>query len=89
MHTFFRLLVTHECCYSELGGTGTGCLFQFTYCGNIIPYFCRKSGKVLQNLSPAAFVIGALRVDHVLLNPYISFLANGVDPDQLVPKEAI
>ena len=27
-----------------------------------IPYFCRKLGKVLQNLSSAAVVIGALRV---------------------------
>ena len=30
---------------------------------NIIPYFCRKLGKMSQNLSPAAVVIGALRVD--------------------------
>ena len=36
----FRQLVTHECCNiyiyiyirRELGGTGTGCLFQLTYC---------------------------------------------------------
>ena len=36
-HHDFRQLVTHECCNSEcirreLGGSGTGCLFQFTYC---------------------------------------------------------
>ena len=30
---------------------------------NIIPYFCRKLGKVSQNLSSAAVVIGALRVN--------------------------
>ena len=29
---------------------------------NIIPYFCRKLGKMSQNLSSAAVVIGALRV---------------------------
>ena len=36
-HHDFRQLVTHECCNiicirRELGGTGTECLFQFTYC---------------------------------------------------------
>ena len=30
---------------------------------NIIPYFCQKLGKMLQNLSSAAVVIGALRVN--------------------------
>ena len=30
---------------------------------NNIPYFCRKLGKVLQNLSSAAVVTGALRVN--------------------------
>ena len=30
---------------------------------NIIPYSCRKLGKMSQNLSPAAVVIGALRVN--------------------------
>ena len=29
---------------------------------NILPYFYRKLGKILQNLSFAAVVIGALRV---------------------------
>ena len=29
---------------------------------NIMPYFCQKLGKMLQNLSSAAVVIGALRV---------------------------
>ena len=29
---------------------------------DIIPYFCRKLGKMSQNLSSAAVVIGALRV---------------------------
>ena len=29
---------------------------------NIIPYFCRKLGKMAQNLSSAAVVFGALRV---------------------------
>ena len=28
-----------------------------------IPYFCRKLGKMSQNLSSAAVVIGALRVN--------------------------
>ena len=28
---------------------------------NIIPYFCRKLGKISQNLSSAAVVIGAVR----------------------------
>ena len=32
---------------------------------NIIPYFCRKLGKILQNLSSAAVVIGALKVKNV------------------------
>ena len=32
---------------------------------NIIPYFCGKLGKLSQNLSPAAVVIGALRVNRV------------------------
>ena len=30
---------------------------------NIIPYFCRKLGKMSQNLSSAAVVIGSLRVN--------------------------
>ena len=30
---------------------------------NIKPYFCRKLGKMTQNLSSAAVVIGALRVE--------------------------
>ena len=30
---------------------------------NIIPYFCRKLVKMSQNLSSAAVVIGALRVN--------------------------
>ena len=34
---------------------------------NIIPYFCRKLGKMSQNLSSAAVVIGALRVNPVTL----------------------
>ena len=29
---------------------------------NILPYFCRKLGKMSQNLSSASVVIGALRV---------------------------
>ena len=29
---------------------------------NIIPYICRKLGKMLHNLSSAAVMIGALRV---------------------------
>ena len=33
---------------------------RFSY--NIIPYFCRKLGKMSQNLSSAAVMIGALRV---------------------------
>ena len=48
-----------------------GCLrhdiFRESYAGirflcNIIPYFCRKLGKMSQNLSSAAVLIGALRV---------------------------
>ena len=31
--------------------------------GNIIPYFCRKLGKMSQYLSSAAVVTGALRVN--------------------------
>ena len=31
---------------------------------DIIPYFSRKLGKLLQNLSSAAAVIGALRVNN-------------------------
>ena len=36
-HHEFRQVVMHECCNitcirQELGGTGTVCLFQFTYC---------------------------------------------------------
>ena len=31
---------------------------------NIIPYFCRKLGKMSQNLSSAAIVIVALRVKY-------------------------
>ena len=34
---------------------------------NIIRYFCRKLGKMSQNLSPAAVVIGALRAKCHLL----------------------
>ena len=34
---------------------------QFSH--NIIPYFCQKLGKMLQNLSSAAVVIGTLRVN--------------------------
>ena len=34
---------------------------------NIIPNFCRKLGKVSQNLSSSAVVIGALRVKLTLL----------------------
>ena len=30
---------------------------------NIVPYFCRKLGKMSQNLSSAAVVIGPLRVN--------------------------
>ena len=30
----------------------------------MIPYFCRKLGKVVQNLLSAAVVIGALRVNN-------------------------
>ena len=30
---------------------------------NIVPYFCRKLGKMLQNLLSAAVVIGALRAN--------------------------
>ena len=30
---------------------------------NIIPYFCRKLGKISQNLSSATVMIGALRVN--------------------------
>ena len=33
---------------------------------NIIPYFCQKLGKMSQNVSSAAVVIGALRVKIVL-----------------------
>ena len=32
---------------------------------NILPYFCRKLGKMWQNLSVAAVVIGAFRVKHI------------------------
>ena len=35
---------------------------------NIIPYFCRKLGKMSQNLSSAAGVIGALTVKKDLVN---------------------
>ena len=31
-----------------------------------LPYFCRKLGKMLQNLSSAAVVIGAFRVNDTL-----------------------
>ena len=34
--------------------------------GNIIPYFCRKLGKMTQNLSSAAVGIGVLRVKGAL-----------------------
>ena len=34
---------------------------------NIIPYFCQKLGKMSQNLSSAAVVIGALRVNLKML----------------------
>ena len=33
-------------------------IFHFT-----VPYFCRKLGKMSQNLSSAAVVVGALRVN--------------------------
>ena len=32
---------------------------------NIIPYFCRKLGKMSQNLSSAAVMIGTLRVKYI------------------------
>ena len=32
---------------------------------NITPYFCRKLGKILQNLLSAAVMIGALRVKNL------------------------
>ena len=35
---------------------------------NIIPYFCRKLGKMLQNLSSAAVVITALRVNDLAVS---------------------
>ena len=38
---------------------------------NIIPYFCRKLGKMTQNLLSAAVVIGALRINSLLL--FVSF----------------
>ena len=37
---------------------------------NIIPYFCRKLGKMSQNLSSAALVMDALRVKEV---PHLGF----------------
>ena len=43
----FQQLVTHECwnflfIRRELGGTGTGCLFQFTYCVLARPFVAKK-----------------------------------------------
>ena len=40
---------------------------------NIIPYFCRKLGKMMQNLLSAAVVIGSLRINSLLLLMFVSF----------------
>ena len=45
---------------------------------NNIPCFCRKFGKVTQNLSSAAVMIGTLRVKCYLLMTFV----NNLDPDQ-------
>ena len=37
---------------------------------NIIPYFFQKLGKILQNLSSAAVVIGALRVKYMYVEMF-------------------
>ena len=37
---------------------------------NIIPYFCRKLGNMSQNVSSAAVVIGALRVNIFYVSSY-------------------
>ena len=55
----FQQLVTHECwnflfIRRELGGTGTGCLFQFTYCVLARPFVAKKK------ISPIRRCIDAL-----------------------------
>ena len=40
-------------------------------------YFCRKMGKVSQNLSSVAVVIGALRVKFVFSEPLVFLLPVG------------
>ena len=40
---------------------------------NIIPYFYRKLGKMSQDLSSAAVVIGALRVKTYVIGPLGQF----------------
>ena len=56
---------------------------------NIIPYFCQKLGKMSQNLSSAAVVIGALRVNSFPTYGYFCHLlitfANSLDPGQALP----
>ena len=43
---------------------------------NIIPYFCRKLGKMLQNMSSAAVVIGAFRVKIVIIGLFSTQIFN-------------
>ena len=51
---FSKITIRHDISWESSAGR------QFSW--NIIPYFFRKLGKMLQNLSSAAVVIGALRV---------------------------
>ena len=36
---------------------------EYYFLSHVVPYFCRKLGKMSQNLSSAAVVIGPLRVN--------------------------
>ena len=52
---FQKLQIRHDISWESSAGRRFSC--------NIIPYFCQKWGKMSQNLSSAAVVIGALRVN--------------------------
>ena len=50
-----------------------------------MPYFCQKLGKMSQNLSSAAVVIGPLRVNPLYTgNLVIDSFANSEDPDAML-----
>ena len=51
------------------------------------PIFFRKLGKMLQNLSSGAVVIGALRVNQCNISFHLSHQCNGPQPNAVLVHE--